>query len=507
MPLKRNTKKKKKQQKGKKQKNTTFKKGGALKTLVEIINEKLTDELVQQLVDNPNDKYYILLNFCDDNRIVVNTGVLLSPIYSAPEEGYEIYNNKLTIPEDFEKGKLMKIIVYANENGIQYNTIVEHDENIQLHSCKPEILPILYSVPEITAPSDIISSSELSSEMIEPLPEDEELPDVLRESIPYDEDLTLPNDVVEQAPVMDALQVEDLEDVTNDIVKTSVSEPTDDRKEIQEKIKKEELKNVSDKPELKDFKDDLSLLKKNAKDKSVLRSREEGDVDTSEKKIDFRELAKERKEEKEAKKKQQENIDKLAHEARVRAEEELRKKQEEEMMFEKDDEDDDTIFEKVDDKKAQFEDMATIIEHTVSELTKIYNGKSPYRDDNSYQPLLNLIDGKYQTMIEHIPKMNIDETDKNVLLTVLQNNHERLFVRGKHDSKLKVFERNFKDKIKDSIEILTSLRNYFETSDKQYLNNFGKLGTGHRDYTEKLGGKKTRKNRRKTKRRKTKKRS
>jgi|TARA_Y100000389_G_C17441612_1_gene508920 hypothetical protein len=506
MPLKRNTKKNKKLQKGKKQKNTTFKKGGykeESKTLTEIINEKLTDDLVQQLIDNPDIKYYILLNFCDDNRIVVNTNVLLSPIYSVPTEGYEIYNNKLTIPEDFEKGKLMKIIVYANEDGIQYNTIVDKDEKVQSPTCRQD-LPILYSVPEITTPSDIMSSADLTSDISEPLSEDEELQGILRDSIPYDEDLTSPNDVIEPAEDMETLQVDDLEDVTEDITKMSIREPTDDRKELEDTIKKEELKGVSEKPELKDFKDDLSLLKKKPKDTSALVSREEGDMDTTDNRIDFRELAKEKKDEKEKAKKEQENIDRLAHEARLKAEEQAKKEEQEEMMFEKDD---DELFKNVDDAAAQFQDMANIIEHTISELTKIYNGKSPYRDEKSYQPLLNLIDGKYQTMLEHIPRINIDEKDKKVLLTVLQNNHERLFIRGKHDSKLKVFERNFKEKIKDSIEILTSLRNYFETTDKQYLKDFGKLGTGHRDYTETLGGKKTRKNRRKTKRRKTKKRT
>ena len=498
MPSKRHTKKDKKQQKGKKKKNTTFKKGGykeESKTLPEIINEKLTDDLVQQLIDNPDKKYYIMLLFCD-NKIIVNTSVLLKPTYSAPEEGYNTYKNSLTIPDQFEKDKVLKIIVYANDDGIQYNTIVD-DQGIMQSICKNKTLPVIYNIPEITAPSDIISSADLTSEINESMPEDEELKDIWSESIPYDEDLTSPNDIVEQAADMETLQAEELEDVTDDIVKTSVSEPTDDIKEIQEKIKKEELKDVSEKPELKDFKDDLSLLKKKTKDNSVLMSREEGDVDTSDMKTDFRELAREQKE---AKRKQQEEIDRLAHEARMKAEEE--------MMFEKyDNDDDDELFKNVDDTKAQHEDMVSIIVNAVSELTNIYNGKSKFRDDSSYQPLLNLIDGKYQTMLEHIPRINIDEKDKETILVVLQNNHERLFMRGKHDNVFKAFEHNFKEKIKDSIEILTNLRNYFETLDKRYLKNFGKLGKKHQDYTQKLGGKKTRKNRRKTKQRKTKKRT
>src|SRR5210317_1961047 len=155
--------------------------------------------------------------------------------------------------------KLMKIIVYANEDGIQYNTIVDKDEKVQSPTCRQD-LPILYSVPEITTPSDIMSSADLTSDISEPLSED---------------------------------------------------------KELQETIKKEELKGVSEKPELKDFKDDLSLLKKKPKDTSALVSREEGDMDTTDNRIDFRELAKERKDEKEKAKKEQENIDRLAHEARL----------------------------------------------------------------------------------------------------------------------------------------------------------------------------------------------
>ena len=50
------------------------------------------------------------------------------------------------------------------------------------------------------------------------------------------------------------------------------------------------------------------LLNKKSQDK-VLRSREEGDVDTTNKQIDFKELARERKEEKEKAKKQQEDTE------------------------------------------------------------------------------------------------------------------------------------------------------------------------------------------------------
>lgn len=519
MPSKRNTKKNKKQQKGKKQKNTTFKKGGALKTLVEIINEKLTDKLVQQLVDNPNNKYSILLNFCDDNRIVVNTGLLLSRIHSAPEEGYNTYKNSLTIPEDFEKGKLMKIIVYANEDGIQYNTIVDKDEKVQLHSCKPDILPILYSVPEITAPSDITSSVDLSPDISESLPEDEELQDILRDSIPYNEDVTSPNDVVEQADDMGALQVEDLEDVTNDIVKTSVSEPTDDRKELQEKIKKEELKNVSDKPELKDSKDDLNLLEKRTKDKSVLRSREEGDVDTSEKKIDFRELAKERKEEKEAKKKQQKEIDRLAHEARIRAEEKANNEQQENI-------DEEMGFEEISDEEAEKEEESEKLFKKYTDEINIISGilqsillsgkiNSNKTHRNDYTPALSQLHTKYQALIDIFANdttQNIPKKTKTNIINVLTNNHRRLQALRKYDragmvSTLK-FESNFMEKVKDSLSIMNTLKTYFETLDESLMTNFGNKTQESYDYTKYVdGGKKTRKNRRKTKRRKTKKRT
>ena len=128
MPQKRYTRKNKKQQKGKKQKNTTFKKGGSSKTLAEIVKEKLEANdyrLVKQLIEHPDRKYAILIDFCKDNKLVVNTEAFLSHSFLPPDEGYETYNHSLTIPEDFEKGKALEIVIFANKDGIQYNTVVK----------------------------------------------------------------------------------------------------------------------------------------------------------------------------------------------------------------------------------------------------------------------------------------------------------------------------------------------------------------------------------------------
>jgi len=327
MPPKRNKRytQKEKKRTGRKQKNTTFKKGGASKTLAEIVKDKLEAndyKLIQQLIDNPDIKYSILIDFCKDNKLVVNTEAFLLSSFIPPDKGYEVYKNQLTIPDDFEKGKLLEIIIYANKDGIQYNTVV-NDSKYNLQNCKSEKLPVIYRVPKITAPENIVSPVEMSSVIDENSLEKESEDNIFHDSIPYEDDLGSPDDLIEQVS-MDDLQEKDLEDAT-EITPRGVSTPTDVSKELkakikeeelEAKIKKEELKGVSENPELKKFKDDLSLLKKKSQDK-VLRSREEGDVDTSDMKTDFKELARERKEEKAKAKKQQEEIDKLAHEARL----------------------------------------------------------------------------------------------------------------------------------------------------------------------------------------------
>ena len=283
--------------------------------------------MVQQLIDYPDRKYAILIDFCKDNKLVVNTEAFLSHSFLPPDEGYETYNHNLIIPEDFEKGKLLEIVIFANKDGIQYNTVVK-DNKFQPQNCKPERLPVIYRVPEITTPDIEASRAEMSSVTDEqPEEEDELMDDIFHDSLPYDE---LPEgdleDVTEQASInMDDLQESDLEDVT-DIAESRVIKPNDVSKEIKATIKDKELEGVSEKPELKNFKDELDLLKKK-KYKPDLRSREEGDMNTIRPTIDLKELAREQKE---AKKKQQEEIDRLAHEARMKAEEEAKEKASEE---------------------------------------------------------------------------------------------------------------------------------------------------------------------------------
>ena len=127
MPPKRNKQSIKNRSTEKKQKNTTFKNTARVinrKSLEEALSEKLTDDLVQKLFDNPGTKYSILIDFCSDNSFVVNTAKLLDDSFITPEEGYEVYENQLTIPDDFEKGKLLDIIIKVDEDVIRYTTIV-----------------------------------------------------------------------------------------------------------------------------------------------------------------------------------------------------------------------------------------------------------------------------------------------------------------------------------------------------------------------------------------------
>jgi len=440
MPQKRYTRKNKKQQKGKKQKNTTFKKGGSSKTLAEIVKEKLEANdyrLVQQLIDYPDRKYAILIDFCKDNKLVVNTEAFLSHSFLPPDEGYETYNHSLTIPEDFEKGKALEIVVFANKDGIQYNTVVK-DNKFQPQNCKPERLPVIYRVPEITTP-DIEAS----------------------------------------------------------------------------------------RAEMKNFKDELDLLKKKMQ-KPALRSREEGDIETISPNIDLKELARKQKEEK---KKQQEEIDRLAHEARMKAEEEKKKQEEEEKKKQEEDIDDDEewAFEEISDDEAEKE------QNEENERTQLFNkyireiqiisgilqsmmmaGKvsSDKTHRDKYTPALGLLKTKYEALIDIFNKdntQNIPKKTKKKIIDVLTNNHRRLQALRNYDragiiSKLK-FESNFMDKVQDSLSIMSTLNTYFQTLDESLMTNFGNKPHVSYDYTKYVdGGKKTRKNRRKTKQRKTKKR-
>ena len=167
MPAKRNTKNNKKQQKEKKQKNTTFKNEVPVrkrKSLEDALSEKLTDKLVQKLFDNPGTKYSILIDFCGDNSFVVNTAKLLDDSFITPEEGYEVYENQLTIPDDFEKGKLLDIIIKVDEDVIRYTTIVKENKKYHQQNCKNFSFPVIYHIPEITTLDDkeLLSSTTLA---------------------------------------------------------------------------------------------------------------------------------------------------------------------------------------------------------------------------------------------------------------------------------------------------------------------------------------------------------
>ena len=539
MPPKRNKRYTQKQKKrtGRKQKNTTFKKGGSSKTLAEIVKEKLEANdyrLVQQLIDYPDRKYAILIDFCKDNKLVVNTEAFLSHSFLPPDEGYETYNHSLTIPEDFEKGKALEIVIFANKDGIQYNTVVK-DNKFQPQNCKPERLPVIYRVPEITTPDIEASRAEMSSVTDEQSGEEEPEPmdDIFRDSLPYDE-LIPQDDVTEQASInMDELQEGDLEDVT-DIAKSSAIKPNDVSKEIKATIKDKELEGVSEKPELKNFKDELDLLKKKMR-KPGLQSREEGDIDTIIPKIDLKELAKEQKE---AKKKQQEEIDRLAHEARIKAEEEKKKQEEEEKKKQEEeekkkqeediDDDEEWAFEEISDDEAEKEqkeenERTQLFNKYITEIQIISGilqsmmmaGKvsSDKTHRNDYTPALRQLKTKYEALIDIFNKdntQNIPKKTKKKIIDVLTNNHRRLQALRNYDRagiipKLK-FESNFMDKVQDSLSIMTTLNTYFQTLDESLMTNFGNKPHVSYDYTKYIdGGKKTRKNRRKTKQRKTKK--
>ena len=555
MPPKRNKQSIKNRSTEKKQKNTTFKNTARVinrKSLEEALSEKLTDDLVQKLFDNPGTKYSILIDFCSDNSFVVNTAKLLDDSFITPEEGYEVYENQLTIPDDFEKGKLLDIIIKVDEDVIRYTTIVNQKNKFYDKNCNDENLPVIYHIPEITTLDDkeLLSSTTLAPSVpVEQQSDEGDLDQVPRRPMSYDEEITSPDDVVEQAQInMNDLVVEDLEDVTDIDSNISVSSPPDDlSKELKAKVKEDELKGVSEKPELKvkDYNDDFNLLKTKPEDKLPLRSREEGDINTTTR-IDFKELAKKKKNEKE--------IDKLAHARRLRAEEEENNKkseshkrgtfvkkllkkeaeehkkpfmsqkkeeekkeklQEEEMLFEQVSDDEAEKEEKREKLFQKYADEIDIISNILQSIMMAGNISSNKTHRDDYTPALRQLKTKYEALIDifnkddttHIPK----ETKKTVI-NVLTNNHRRLqslrtYDRGTFGTGLK-FESNFMEKVKDSLSIMNTLKTYFETLDESLMKNFGNKPQVSYDYTKYVGGgKKTRKNRRKTKQRKTKKRT
>jgi|SaaInlV_150m_DNA_4_1039716.scaffolds.fasta_scaffold08843_2 hypothetical protein len=547
MPPKRNKRYTQNSSTGKKQNNTTLKNTARVskrKSLEEALSEKLTDDLVQKLFDNPGTKYSILIDFCGDNNFVVNTAKLLDDSFIPPEEGYEVYKNQLTIPDDFEKGKLLDIIIKVDEDVIQYATIVNQKNKYYEKNCGDTNLPVIYHIPEITPvkDKDLLSSTPLDTSVTDEQQTDEgDLDQVPRRPMSYDEEITSPDDVVEQAQInMNDLVVKDLEDVTEIDSNISVTASSGDlSKELKAKVKEDELKGVTEKPKLKvkDYNDDFNLLKKKTEDKSPLRSREEGDRNTT-RRIDFKELAKKKKNEKE--------IDELAHARRLRAEKEennkknesqkrgtfvqkiltkeaeehkkafmSQKKEEEEMLFEPVSDDEAEKEEKREKLFQKYADEIDIISNILQSIMRSGNISSNKTHRDDYTPALGQLKTKYEALIDifnkddttHIPK----ET-KETVINVLTNNHRRLQAlrtsdRGRFGTGLK-FESNFMEKVKDSLSIMNTLKTYFETLDESLMKNFGNKPQVSYDYTKYVGGgKKTRKNRRKTKQRKTKKRT
>ena len=533
MPSKRHTKKDKKQQKGKKQKNTTFKKKslvGGRKSLDEALGEKLTPEFIQNLVETPNKLHSIQIEYCSDNNFVVNTNNLFDIPFDfqgfAPEETNIEFKNMddFTISDDLQAGKQLEIVMYASEEGpLMYGTRIQEittgprgqKETYHQLSCAPDKLPVIYSVPEITTPDNIASEVDLTPVTDEQLGEEEEImDDIFRDSLPYDE-LTTPDDLTEQASInMGDLQVEDLEDVT-DIAQSNVTEPTDVSKELKQTIKDKELEGVSEKPELKNFKDDLDLLKKKTP-KSSLQSREEGDIDTISPKIDLKELAREQKE---AKRKQQEEIDRLAHEARLKAEEEAKTKQEEEEIDEDIDDESEMLFEEISDSEAEEEEMREnqyqqferyineiVIIKSILDATILAVETSKYMYRDKYSSSLEKLFSKYKAFINNfIDEMDdfvdIDDITKDKIVNVLTKNLDLLKSKEKPTT-----VKFFPQKLSYSSRVMEALRIFFtELSQKkdalEAKNNLFKMLKPF------SGGKKTRKNRRKTQQRKTKKRT
>ena len=133
---------------------------------------------------------------------------------------------------------------------------------------------------------------------------------------------------------------------------------------------------------------------------------------------------------------------------------------------------------------------------------------------DKYTQALGLLKTKYEALIDIFNKdktQNIPKKTKTKIIDVLTNNHRRLQALRNYDRagiipKLK-FEGNFMDKVQDSLSIMSTLNTYFQTLDESLMKNFGNKPHVSYDYTKYVdGGKKTRKNRRKTKQRKTKKR-
>jgi len=367
MPPKRKKRYTQKQKKrtGRKQKNTTFKNTsqvGGRKSLEDALSEKLTDELVQKLIDYPDRKYSILIDFCSDNSFVVNTMKLLDESSLASEGVYTPYKNKLTISNDFEQGKLLEIIIKVDKDVIQYATTVKEKNESDNKFCIDENLPVIYHIPEITTldDKDLLSSTTLAPSISDEQQSGEvDLDDASRGPMSYDEEITSPDFMHEKAQInMDDLVVEDLEDVSDSYIDSSVTAPSDDlSKELETKIDR-----LAHEARLRAEEDAKKKAEEDAKKKA----------------------------EEDAKKKVEEDARKAEEEAR-KAEEEARKAEEDELeddldvtaITERIEEDDETKVEfianiaalqaKVKDATVRNPDIADTIHKLKSDIIKSWN--------------------------------------------------------------------------------------------------------------------------------------
>jgi len=375
MPPKRKKRYTQKQKKrtGRKQKNTTFKNTsqvGGRKSLEDALSEKLTDELVQKLIDYPDRKYSILIDFCSDNSFVVNTMKLLDDSSMASEGVYTPYKNKLTISNDFEQGKLLEIIIKVDKDVIQYATTVKEKNESDNKFCIDENLPVIYHIPEITTldDKDLLSSTTLAPSISDEQQSGEvDLDDASRGPMSYDEEITSPDFMHEKAQInMDDLVVEDLEDVSDSYIDSSVTAPSDDlSKELETKIDR-----LAHEARLRAEEDAKKKAEEDAKKKAEEDAKKKAEED--------------------AKKKVEEDARKAEEEAR-KAEEEARKAEEDELeddldvtaITERIEEDDETKVEfianiaalqaKVKDATVRNPDIADTIHKLKSDIIKSWN--------------------------------------------------------------------------------------------------------------------------------------
>jgi len=375
MPPKRKKRYTQKQKKrtGRKQKNTTFKNTsqvGGRKSLEDALSEKLTDELVQKLIDYPDRKYSILIDFCSDNSFVVNTMKLLDESSLASEGVYTPYKNKLTISNDFEQGKLLEIIIKVDKDVIQYATTVKEKNESDNKFCIDENLPVIYHIPEITTldDKDLLSSTTLAPSISDEQQSGEvDLDDASRGPMSYDEEITSPDFMHEKAQInMDDLVVEDLEDVSDSYIDSSVTAPSDDlSKELETKIDR-----LAHEARLRAEEDAKKKAEEDAKKKAEEDAKKKAEED--------------------AKKKVEEDARKAEEEAR-KAEEEARKAEEDELeddldvtaITERIEEDDETKVEfianiaalqaKVKDATVRNPDIADTIHKLKSDIIKSWN--------------------------------------------------------------------------------------------------------------------------------------